>query len=109
MANLKAAQQLASEAGSHLVFVRPPISWPLLEANTGTEYAKLTSRWNHRLFLEVQALSSALDFTVLDAHGWVLSSRLRSDHFCDGVHMSREGHRLVATGLSQMAKEKGLF
>jgi len=107
--NLKSAHGRASEAGSRLVVVRPPISWPLMEEHKGRELSALTHRWNHVLFEGVQSLAAELDITVLDPHGRLEEAGLPLGAFCDGVHLTREGHRRMAQAMLAEARDTGLF
>lgn len=107
--NLRAAHDLANKQGTRLAIVRPPISWPLFEANSGRKYTVLTRRWNHLLFEAVVDMAPKLGVDVLDAHGWVEEQGIRLDFFCDGVHMTRAGHRMVAQGVFELGREAGLF
>jgi len=107
--NLRTAHDLAQQRGSRLVMVRPPISWPLFEANSGRDYTLITQRWNYRLFEELMKVAPDMGVPVLDAHGWVEEQGLRLDFFCDGVHMTREGHRTVAQAILEMGREAGIY
>ncbi len=107
--NLKKAKVRASGVGSRLVVVRPPISWPLMEQHKGRALTALTHRWNHVLFEGVQALAADLDITVLDPHGRLEEAGLPLGAFCDGVHMTREGHRRVAQAMLAEGRDAGLF
>jgi hypothetical protein len=107
--NLESAHERASEAGSRLVVVRPPISWPQMEQHKGRELTALTHRWNHVLFEGVKTLAAELDITVLDPHGRLEEAGLPLGAFCDGVHLTREGHRRVAQAMLAEGREKGVF
>ena len=107
--NLKKAHARASGVGSRLVVVRPPMSWPLMEQHKGRELAALTHRWNHVLFEGVTTLAAELDITVLDPHGILQEGELPLGVFCDGVHMTREGHRRVAQAMLAEGRGAGVF
>ena len=81
----------------------------MFEANRGRDYTLITQRWNYRLFEELVKVAPQMGVPVLDAHGWVEDQGLRLDFFCDGVHMTREGHRMVAQGILEMGREAGLY
>jgi hypothetical protein len=107
--NLKKAHLRASEAGSRLVVVRPPISWPLMEQHKGRDLTALTHRWNYVLFEGVVATAADLGIPVLDPHGKLEEAGVPVGAFCDGVHMTREGHRRIAQAMLTEGGDAGLF
>jgi len=107
--NLKKAHTRAESVGSRLVVVRPPISWPLMEQHKGRELTSLTFRWNHVLFERVSATAAELGVPVLDPLGRLKEEGLPLGAFCDGIHMTQEGHRRVAQAMWLEGKAAGVF
>ena len=109
MDNLRSAHELASAAGSQLVVVRLPMSWPLFQANSGAEHTQLTRRWNRLLFAQVEAYATEQGLVLLDPHQWFEERGSRLEDYCDGVHLNLSGHRRVAQALYQEGRSAGLF
>ncbi len=107
--NLATAHAAAAEAGSQLVVVRPPISWPQFEAHKGPVHTELTFRWNRRLFQAVNDYAEAHSVVVLDPHRWIETQGVQMDDFCDGLHLTRQGHRRMAQAMLEEGRVAGIF
>ena len=107
--NLATAHAAVTEAGSQLVVVRPPISWPQFEAHKGPVHTELSFRWNRRLFQAVSDYAEAHSVVVLDPHGWMETRGVQGDDFCDGVHLTRQGHRRMAQAMLEEGQVTGIF